>query len=403
MLQKLAARSLIRDFEEGTSYLHDKARPSSEAIKKEVVRLGTTFGLASRYTSFIAVEDRSKERSVFFFEQQLNDTLDQLKKQSADLNQLLSQQSATLQTISARSSESKKISHLSRKKASAPSPRMQPPQRESCQRYGSGLDDICMPIVDLKLSTPQPLLASADKSNIPLARADRCSMPQQSFGDADSDEDEGDSFVSCKGGFDGMDAPPSPTLEPRRSSFTLPSSSACSSSSASRPSFAPTQSSAPPPPPPQSSAPPPPFAPSQSSAPPPPSGGAAPSYAPVVAPSTAAPISKRDLFSSLIRLQQCDGSFELGAELSNALGLPLEKLTATNPFSGADDQQTAKLAKVWATLVCVKFIETKLADFKDEWELAVGKSLQWIKKTIKTLAVSQTLPELEKLAQELTK
>ena len=54
----LAARALIRDLEEGSSYMHATAAGSA-AISAEIVRLGTAFGLASTKTSFVAVEHRS--------------------------------------------------------------------------------------------------------------------------------------------------------------------------------------------------------------------------------------------------------------------------------------------------------------------------------------------------------
>jgi len=67
----LAARALIRDLEEGQSPLHDRrgslqARPRTDererpedAVKKEIVRLGITYSLASKHTSFVAVEERA--------------------------------------------------------------------------------------------------------------------------------------------------------------------------------------------------------------------------------------------------------------------------------------------------------------------------------------------------------
>ena len=57
---------MIRDLEEGRSPLHPRrgsqqARAlglKDEAVKAEIVRLGTTWSLASRHTSFVAVEER---------------------------------------------------------------------------------------------------------------------------------------------------------------------------------------------------------------------------------------------------------------------------------------------------------------------------------------------------------
>eukprot|EP01096_Ripella_sp_DP13-Kostka_P016334 TRINITY_DN792_c0_g1_i12.p1 TRINITY_DN792_c0_g1~~TRINITY_DN792_c0_g1_i12.p1 ORF type:complete len:1013 (+),score=527.60 TRINITY_DN792_c0_g1_i12:72-3041(+) len=59
MVQKLAARALIRDLEDGTSWFHEPhANQSPSAIKSEIIRLGTKYQLVSKHTSFIAVEHR---------------------------------------------------------------------------------------------------------------------------------------------------------------------------------------------------------------------------------------------------------------------------------------------------------------------------------------------------------
>jgi Ca-activated chloride channel family protein len=64
-LATLAARTLIRDLEEGASPLHDRRGslqerrgPGEDRVKQEIVRLGVTYGLASKHTSFVAVERR---------------------------------------------------------------------------------------------------------------------------------------------------------------------------------------------------------------------------------------------------------------------------------------------------------------------------------------------------------
>lgn len=62
----LAARAAIRDLEEGMSSLHDRRGSLQERggggdarVKTEIVRLGTTYGLVSSATSFVAVEERA--------------------------------------------------------------------------------------------------------------------------------------------------------------------------------------------------------------------------------------------------------------------------------------------------------------------------------------------------------
>jgi len=62
LLHTLAARTLIRDLEEGSSYLHiGNASPPAGVIQDEIIRLGTTYGLASKHTSFLAIEERAPQ------------------------------------------------------------------------------------------------------------------------------------------------------------------------------------------------------------------------------------------------------------------------------------------------------------------------------------------------------
>jgi hypothetical protein len=63
VLATLAARTLIRDLEEGTSALHKKKGSLlkgriEDRVQAEIVRLGVAYGLCSRETSFVAVEKR---------------------------------------------------------------------------------------------------------------------------------------------------------------------------------------------------------------------------------------------------------------------------------------------------------------------------------------------------------
>jgi hypothetical protein len=63
LVATLAARTMIRDLEEGSSPLHDRhgslqERGQTDSVKAEMVRLGTEYGLCSAHTSFVAVEMR---------------------------------------------------------------------------------------------------------------------------------------------------------------------------------------------------------------------------------------------------------------------------------------------------------------------------------------------------------
>jgi Ca-activated chloride channel homolog len=65
LVATLWARSTIRDLEEGMSPLHDRmgslqerGRSKEDRVKKEIVRLAVAYGLTSRETSYVAIEQR---------------------------------------------------------------------------------------------------------------------------------------------------------------------------------------------------------------------------------------------------------------------------------------------------------------------------------------------------------
>jgi hypothetical protein len=63
LVATLAARTMIRDLEEGSSPLHDRhgslqERGQTDGVKAEMVRLGTEYELCSAHTSFVAIENR---------------------------------------------------------------------------------------------------------------------------------------------------------------------------------------------------------------------------------------------------------------------------------------------------------------------------------------------------------
>ena len=64
VIQSMAARALIRDLDDGVSWLHDAAamggRATDEEVRAETVRLGIAHGLASKHTSYVAVEQRAE-------------------------------------------------------------------------------------------------------------------------------------------------------------------------------------------------------------------------------------------------------------------------------------------------------------------------------------------------------
>jgi hypothetical protein len=65
LIGTLAAKALLRDLEEGSSYLHGRGslqeRGGNDRVKNEAVRIGVKYGLTSRWTSFVAVEKRESK------------------------------------------------------------------------------------------------------------------------------------------------------------------------------------------------------------------------------------------------------------------------------------------------------------------------------------------------------
>ncbi|RHZ62223.1 hypothetical protein Glove_341g18 [Diversispora epigaea] len=63
-IHTLGARKMIQDFEEGSSYLHQIMKSNEDnnldqgIIREQIVDLGKRFSLASKYTSFLAIDER---------------------------------------------------------------------------------------------------------------------------------------------------------------------------------------------------------------------------------------------------------------------------------------------------------------------------------------------------------
>lgn len=74
----------------------------------------------------------------------------------------------------------------------------------------------------------------------------------------------------------------------------------------------------------------------------------------------------RAIFTKLVSLQQFDGSWTDPSQVASTCGIAL------NPTPAGID------AQVWATMIAVAFLETRLGEFKDEWELIVDKARKWI-------------------------
>ncbi|CAG8457515.1 1321_t:CDS:10 [Dentiscutata erythropus] len=65
-IHTLAARKLIQDLDDGTSFIHKHPRNSGKLIpisliREQIVKLGIMYSLASKYTSFLAIDERDNQ------------------------------------------------------------------------------------------------------------------------------------------------------------------------------------------------------------------------------------------------------------------------------------------------------------------------------------------------------
>ncbi|XP_006001347.1 von Willebrand factor A domain-containing protein 5A isoform X2 [Latimeria chalumnae] len=74
----------------------------------------------------------------------------------------------------------------------------------------------------------------------------------------------------------------------------------------------------------------------------------------------------------LISLQKVDGSWNLDAKLASVIGLTEQEIKNKMPSKNFDNV-------LWATILAVIWLHAFGAEYKDEWELLVGKAVVWIK------------------------
>ena len=84
-------------------------------------------------------------------------------------------------------------------------------------------------------------------------------------------------------------------------------------------------------------------------------------------------VGDADPLSGLISQQQADGSWRLGDVTAKLLSKSLEELRGVCPVTCEGGVST-----LWATVLCVVYLEVKHASQKDEWELIAMKAEQWL-------------------------
>ena len=80
-----------------------------------------------------------------------------------------------------------------------------------------------------------------------------------------------------------------------------------------------------------------------------------------------------DTLSSLISLQQADGSWKLDDVIAKVLSKSLKELSDACPV-----KCDGGVATLWATTLCVVYLELKHPSQKDEWELIAMKAELWL-------------------------
>jgi hypothetical protein len=109
----------------------------------------------------------------------------------------------------------------------------------------------------------------------------------------------------------------------------------------------------------------------------------------------------RDTTRALIGLQTFEGSFTLGPALAGLVGSPLANLEVKlAEFVPSDvslnDEHKRSL---WATMLAIRLLETKLSEDKDVWELVVIKAKAWIQRSSNVNRSDVSI--LERLADEV--
>ena len=69
-IHQLAARKVLGELKDGTSYLHNECKSDAvdkgldELVKQEAVRVGLKYAVTSEWTSFVAIVKREGERGL---------------------------------------------------------------------------------------------------------------------------------------------------------------------------------------------------------------------------------------------------------------------------------------------------------------------------------------------------
>ena len=388
LVQKLTARSLIRDLEEGSSWLHSANQNSvnNSQIKAEIVRLGTTYNLVSKHTSFIAVEQRN------FYYAPPSVVIQPLPVHYS-YSQNVPQSYSALQSYSIQPQQQQQ--QQSYGQASSPFvPQSIPfggggggygapsrggaPRSASISNSSSSFDNYCAPpppsspsfanyaapppSVSASYAAPPPSRSSnfsnsiqpekrkmAKKSKNSFSSAKKCEEKEekisvQSFSKVQDDmlcismdcnESEEDDCEEYDMSFDSE--PLSPLANINNNNNNSISLSAVQSQSQ-------------------------PIAPSKPQAP---------------------VVNKDSALQSIVLLQQFDGSFKLDRNIAALIRLAESEISGSVPAS-IFISGLANKDDVWVTLLVIQFFAVALPDLQISWELIADKSKSWLRSLLKS-------------------
>jgi len=339
LLHTLAARKLIQDLEEGTSYLHP-APPSDAGVKAAIVSLGTTFGLASRYTSFLAIEERSaEEKAAFDCHPAVPDDDDDDDEGGSFLVGSRSKTKMKMKSTSLFAGPPKKMSKNRAAAAPFARARNSPPTQQMAPSMASSMDQFD-PVFEPAGHSVSSDSEGAD-NDADVAEMDFV-MENESKEREEKEEEKKEMAIEVD------------EQAMRRSSLTK------KDKDKDRKRNKPAASAAPAPPPPTASA----------------------STLPPSSPArSAVPQNPRGQMTAVLSLQSTKGPFTFSVKLAAAVNLSFEEALkpALDTVTALSQVSEAGLREqVWATVVALVFLKKRLGQLAPEWELVDKKARKWL-------------------------
>eukprot|EP01102_Stenamoeba_stenopodia_P005495 TRINITY_DN1620_c0_g2_i1.p1 TRINITY_DN1620_c0_g2~~TRINITY_DN1620_c0_g2_i1.p1 ORF type:complete len:1025 (-),score=271.61 TRINITY_DN1620_c0_g2_i1:66-3068(-) len=361
-VQRLAARSLIRDLEEGTSHLHNQPfRPEESRVKQEIINLGVKYSLVSKHTSFVAIEDRADERSNWFFApppvQPVTRNVTQMAP-AAPAYAAYAPYSAPVPAgffggFGGRGGGA--MGYGAPPPPGCPAPRGPPMMAQSAApSYNSAMPMSRSSSLSSGYRMQESAAAPPRPSTVNYLSSDTSEKRKKGFARKESASDSFADLMECEddGGssldFLSMGSPQIHHMaQPQQQTQSL-------------------------------------------------FGFAAPSAPMAPLSSASSSFSSNDPRANLmilLKLQKIDGSFEASPALASSLRLALSELTNIGS-SGVALPNTPEGVKVWTTALVLAFLNGIYAALKDDWELVADKSKSWLTKQLRAFGASTSADDI---------